>query len=72
MKNGTRFFYKQRFFSTHPVLPNFFMNSASDIAFELLIAHNYHHTETHFIFSKFVTMSWPSAIYVVSTTMFLS
>ena len=34
------------------------MKSASDIAWVLLIAQNQHHTETHFIFSIFVAMSW--------------
>ena len=28
----------------------------------LLIAHNHHHTETHFIFSIFVIISWYSSI----------
>ena len=42
------------------------MNSASDIAQVLFIAHNRHHIETHPIFSIFVSMSWPSSIYVVS------
>ena len=30
------------------------------------MAHNDHHTGTCFIFSIFVSMSWPSSIYVVS------
>ena len=33
----------------------------------LFIARNHHLNETHFKFSIFITMSWPSSIYVVST-----
>ena len=44
----TRFFYKQRFFfDLASVLLNFFMN--------LLSTYNHHFTETHFIFSIFVS-----------------
>ena len=35
----------------------------------LLIAHN-RHTETHFIFSIFVTMTGPSSIYVILCDLF--
>ena len=35
------------------------------------LLHNHHHTETHFIFSMFVSMSWPSSIYVVLCDPFL-
>ena len=44
------------------------MNSASNVAYLLLITHNHNHIETHFIFSIFVTMHRPSSIYVVCTT----
>ena len=47
------------------MLLNFSKNSASDVVYVLLIAHNHHHTETNLTFNIFVSMSWPSSIYVV-------
>ena len=41
------------------------MNSAWDVASVLLIVHNHNHTETKFILSIFVTISWPSCVFVV-------
>ena len=48
------------------MLLNFFMNSASDVAYLLLTAHNHNHTEAYFGFTKFVIMSWRISITVVS------
>ena len=63
IKSYTLFFFQATFF---------FPNSACCLIFPriqlqmLLIAQNHHHTEIHFIFSIFVSMSWPSSIYVIS------
>ena len=49
-------------FNSASVLLSLFMNSASHVAQVLLVAHNHHCTETHFIFSIFATMSWYSSV----------
>ena len=60
------------FFSTQPnCCLTFFMNSASDVAKVLLIAHKHHHTEIHFIFSIFVTMFWSSPVYMMMIMMMM-
>ena len=48
----TRFFYKQRFFSTQRQV--------------LLNTNKHHHTETLFIFTIFVPMPRPRSIYAIS------
>ena len=60
--SNTRFFNKQRFFLTQPQCYLIF----SWIQLQMLLtAYNHHHTETHFIFSIFVSMYWHSSIYVI-------
>ena len=49
----------------------FFMNSTSDVAKVLLIAHKHHHTDIHFIFSIFVTMFWSSPVYMMMIMMMM-
>ena len=60
------------FFSSQPnCCLTFFMNSTSDVAKVLLIAHKHHHTDIHFIFSIFVTMFWSSPVYMMMIMMMM-
>ena len=48
------------------------MNWASDFAYVMLDTYKHHHTESHFIFTIFVSMSRHRSIYVVSMWSFFS
>ena len=54
------------FFKWASVLLNFFMNWASNVVYMFLNTCNHHYTETHIVFSIFVSMSRHRPIYVVS------
>ena len=60
------FFSKQPFFSTQPQCCLTFLWIELQILLRCWLIHNHHYTETHFIFSMFVSMSRPRCIYVVS------
>ena len=54
------------FFNSASMLLNFFMNWASNVVWVFLNTYNHHYTETHFIFSIFVSICRPRSIYAVS------
>ena len=65
-KKGYAFFFiSNAFFNSASVLNNFFMIWASNVAYVLLSTYNHHHTNPHFIFCIFASMSRSRFIYVV-------
>ena len=58
--------WRMLFLNSPSVLLNFFLNCASNVSYVLLNTYKHHHRETLFLFTKFVFMSRPRSIYIVS------